>query len=70
MNVQRFNINLTMSDIDELQERIINAEDGEQEIVFEWRMTDDHCPANVKHAVICSLNHGWLQSSSGCPSAV
>ncbi len=33
---QRFSINLTMSDIEELHERILNADDGEQEIVFEW----------------------------------
>ena len=41
MSDQRFNINLTMSDIDELQERILNADEGGQEIVFEWRMTDE-----------------------------
>jgi len=38
---QRFSINLTMSDIEELHERILNADDGEQEIVFEWRMIDE-----------------------------
>lgn len=36
MSDQRFSINLTMSDIEELHERILNADDGEQEIVFEW----------------------------------
>ena len=34
--MSKFSINLTMSDIEELQERILNADDGEQEIVFEW----------------------------------
>jgi len=41
MSDQRFNINLTMSDIEELHERMLNADDGEQEIVFEWRMIDE-----------------------------
>jgi len=34
--MSKFNINLTMSDIEELHEKILNADDGEQEIVFEW----------------------------------
>lgn len=34
--MSKFSINLTMSDIEELQERILNVDDGEQEIVFEW----------------------------------
>lgn len=38
MQDKSFRINLTMSDIEELHERILNSDDGEQEIVFEWGM--------------------------------
>lgn len=38
--INSFNVNFTMSDIEKLQERILNVDDGEQEIVFEWIIFD------------------------------
>ena len=45
-----FSINFTMSDIEKLQERIQNVDDGEQEIVFEWIIFDD--VGNIEHLKI------------------